>query len=54
MRRGTVPQQNTLQFAEGDRAGYGLFAQDWQGPSSQALLGQLQSIMPATLGPSRT
>ena len=54
MRRGTVPQQNTLQFAEGDRAGYGLFAQDWQGPSSRALLGQLQSIMPATLGPGRT
>ena len=51
MRRGTTPQTNQLQFAEGDRSGYGLFAQDWMGVSSPALLEALQSIMPATLGP---
>ena len=51
MRRGTVPQWNTLQIAERDRTSYGLFAQEWQGPSSRALLRQLRSIMPATLDP---
>jgi endoglucanase len=51
MRKGTTQQVNTLAFAEGDRAGYGLFAQDWTGPSSPALLAALQALMPATQGP---
>jgi hypothetical protein len=51
MRKGTTPQANTLLFTDGDRSGYGLFAQDWTGVSSPALLHALQSIMPATLGP---
>jgi endoglucanase len=50
MRKGTTPQANTLLFTDGDRSGYGLFAQDWTGVSSPALLHALQSIMPATLG----
>jgi hypothetical protein len=51
MRKGTTPQANTLRFTDGDRSGYGLFAQDWTGVSSPALLRALQSIMPATQGP---
>jgi endoglucanase len=51
MRRGTTPVTNQLQWAEGDRSGYGLFAQDWIGPSNPALLEALQSIQPATAGP---
>jgi hypothetical protein len=51
MRKGTTPQANTLRFTDGDRSGYGLFAQDWTGVSSPALLRALQSIMPATVGP---
>lgn len=51
LRKSTTPQTGPLLYADGDRSGYGLFAQDWTGVSSPALLHALQSIMPATLGP---
>ena len=51
MCRGTIPQVNKLQFALGDRAGYGLFAQDWIGVSNPALLEALQSIQRPVTGP---
>jgi endoglucanase len=40
----TTPGTGKLQWAAGDRSGYGLFAQDWSGASSPALLEALQSI----------
>ena len=40
-----------LQFAPGDRAGYGLFAQDWAGVSNRALLEALQAIQRPATGP---
>ena len=40
-----------LQFALGDRAGYGLFAQDWTGVSNPALLQALQAFQAPTTGP---
>ncbi len=51
MSRGTTPVTNKLQFVQGDRADYGLFAQDWAGVSNPALLEALQSIQGATAGP---
>jgi endoglucanase len=50
-RKGTTPQANVQQCADGDRSGYGVYAQDWQGPSNPAMLGALQDLMPATQGP---
>ena len=51
MCQGTTPQVNQLHFALGDRAGYGLFAQDWTGVSNPALLQALQAIQPPATGP---
>ena len=51
MRKGTTPQTNVLQMADGDRAGFGLFASDWSGPANRAQLEALQALMPATAGP---
>lgn len=51
MCQGTTPQTNRLQFALGDRADYGLFAQDWTGASNPALLEALQSIQRPVTGP---
>jgi endoglucanase len=51
MCQGTTPQINQLQFALGDRADYGLFAQDWTGVSNPALLQALQAIQAPTTGP---
>ena len=51
MCQGTTPQVNQLQFALGDRSGYGLFAQDWTGVSNPALLQALQAIQRPTTGP---
>lgn len=50
--QGTEPTTNKLVYADRDRASYGLFAQDWRGPSSADLLDQLISLMPATQGPA--
>jgi endoglucanase len=51
MCRGTTPQTNQLQFALGDRSGYGLFAQDWTGVSNPALLEALQHLQRPVTGP---
>jgi len=51
MCQGTTPQVNQLQFAVGDRSGYGLFAQDWTGVSNPALLQALQAIQRPATGP---
>ncbi len=51
MCQGTTPQTNQLQWALGDRATYGLFAQDWTGVSNPALLKALQAIQAPTTGP---
>src|SRR5271165_4714631 len=51
MCQGTTPQTNQLQFALGDRSGYGLFAQDWTGVSNPALLEALQAIKRPVTGP---
>ncbi len=54
MCQGTTPQTNRLQFSLGDRAAYGLFAQDWTGVSNPALLEALQSIQTPVTGPGVT
>jgi len=51
MCQGTTPQVNKLQWALGDRATYGLFAQDWMGASNPALLRALQAIQAPKTGP---
>jgi hypothetical protein len=51
MCQGTTPQVLKLQWALGDRATYGLFAQDWTGVSNPALLAALQAIQAPTTGP---
>ena len=51
MCKGTTPAVNKLQFALGDRSGYGLFAQDWTGVSNPALLRALQAIQRPVTGP---
>lgn len=50
-RQGTTPSTNQLQYVEGDRPWNGLYAQDWSGPASPAVIEALQAIMPAKLGP---
>jgi hypothetical protein len=50
-RKGTVPQTNVQHCADGDRNGYGLFSQSWNGPANPVMLEQLQDLMPATQGP---
>jgi len=51
MCQGTTPQAGQLQFALGDRASYGLFAQDWTGVSNPALLQALQTLQAPATGP---
>jgi endoglucanase len=50
-RKGTTPQTNVQQCADGDRSGFGIFSQSWNGPSNRVLLERLQELMPATQGP---
>lgn len=54
MCQGTTPSTNQLQWALGDRSGYGLFAQDWTGVSNPALLEALQAIQRPVSGPGVT
>lgn len=49
--KGTQPSTNALQYNEGDRCWDGIYAQDWQGPASQAQLEQIQTLMPPLQGP---
>ncbi len=50
-RLGTTPSTNQVQYLEGDRPWNGLYAQDWSGPASPAVIKALQSIMAPTMGP---
>jgi len=49
--KGTEPVTNRLIYSKDDRCGDGVFAQDWQGPSSPYLLAALQKLQPASSGP---
>jgi len=49
--RAVEPQTNKLVYLDGDRCTSGLFAQDWQGPASPWLLGQLQALQAPAAGP---
>jgi len=50
--KGTEPVTNRLIYTKDDRCSSGVFAQDWQGPSSPYLLTALQELQPASSGPS--
>jgi len=50
--KGTEPVTNRLIYTKDDRCSSGVFAQDWQGPSSPYLLTALQKLQPASAGPS--
>jgi endoglucanase len=50
--KGTEPVTNRLIYTKDDRCSSGVFAQDWQGPSSPYLLTALQKLQPASSGPS--
>jgi endoglucanase len=49
--KGTEPVTNRLIYTKDDRCSSGVFAQDWQGPSSPYLLTALQELQPASSGP---
>jgi len=50
--KGTEPVTKRLIYTKDDRCSSGVFAQDWQGPSSPHLLTALQKMQPASFGPS--
>jgi endoglucanase len=50
-RLGTTPSTNQVQYLEGDRTWNGLYAQDWGGPASPAVIAALQAIQAPTMGP---